>query len=1740
MFNHNRAKYTTIRRIASAILLVSFIVTSSDAAFALAPAGRIGDKNFQKAYEIVDSNTRTFNAIGESLYLKMPVDGVRKLINRRVGSKVSLTVDRIEAGTIFFSLRSPDGSIKYFRCFLSTDETAPHGSIRLPLSRGKTYYRQELSARGKTPEEFDAIRTILDAVETAKVKEPAVILADQLMRNAVLDGRGNLYEYEVYEILKKIGIPVPEYDLIWKGGAAPNGLLAKSEYVLKVITRDMHKSDKRSDDGTKGVNIVRGKDVAAMAKKMFEIPGAEGVMIYPCADKAGQFSEMLLGLADTVNGRLVCFGYGGVYAEYKPFEDRAYMDYRMPFSAEELVRSTEIGRNFIYGAYRKERLPLDPVELTSIIDKLVNFKKRYDDQGKFDISELNINPLMCAKDGTLSCRDGTLTFIWKSLPPRVHNYKRLKGLMHPKSIAVVGASPKGQIERLMANLVDSLRQGGFEKLYLVNPERADNYENYCNLDYTTKEPDDADIYIVCPKAAKAAEIAKRLLKNGKRVVVLADGFGEGAGEGRELASELKKAAAEAPEGALLLGVNTMGHVAPNLRATFAGKSSGMNVSDASNIALICQSGGLTASSISDLILRHGSVKYGVPVGDVFDVGFADMLEYILEEEPGIKVVGGYIEGLKDYHEAGRLLELIARARKKGVTVIMRKGGFTDAGAKAILGHTGSKAGKYEHFKAVFERAGAIVTSKVRLWIDIINTASVLSEYPNGIPKNNRVFAFFTGGEDAGTTGDTAAELKRSVRMPQPGPELAGLFKKFKEQESGGLNISGKNPLDITGAAVFNSHIAPLLKHLMDSPDYDAIVIGYLQWVYRDEANENFLRFVEGLPRTKPIIFANKDNSPDGIAIKERLRKAGFVVFDYPEDCVPVLSALFPQNDAVDVKPETGVPEPEVSDSDVADLRLEPRDGEMDVPYEKEQQMARIAAAWTRENPGAYPGNPYGTEDNIRRNFSDIDGQYLHDISDELSDRTDPYHSKKQKGLPVKMLVIGVGRGLEVFQLMDSYTNKIEITSTSKEDLIYRTPEELMNNFSGHLTREEAQAYIDRLRQRYLRCNLDDGIQAEDGYFDVVLIDEFTLGYVKDKYRAIREMLRVCRDGGVVYCSPKFAHILDQENDLTFGGYFAKLKHTEVDSLVMEDLGRVPRERRTSDWLKITKKPGMVLPELELIKSELVSIAHGGKIIDVPVWRTYYRAMPSPASYAEKIRMVNSVSITQEERQSLALFLVKHVFREGEDDKPEHNLKTGEARIERMERTATDGFIAAFHKEKPVGIISYSIRGHAPDARYDSCVNDLFVDPDYQNKGIGKALLKQAAIAMAVKGAKTMASIVGSNDSAQGIWRSVSAEQYLVRDARGSIVEAVIPLKVILSTDAPEGLRGTDASSALYAPPVSVRAKLRYDGPLGMHVRPLVVFQDLLRSVMDFCDISVSTEDGKRVVSTMQRPYRIKDQSELMINVSSKIEGVPVESLKKAADIVKGYLEDRRVSQELEKELGEDDIDKDVPGTNEKHYRYKYFKMLRALFHRDGDSGDLISPVSREVAQAEMLANHIKILASEAKREKAKVIIGIETAGWMPDEQKSDMQALASEVRQFVDTMKRRGMLDNIAVVLGNSETLLTNIVNEKTGKSDKVVVLGSEKTLTSDNYKSLEAFKACIDLRQLGNFDYISLLEVLTVALNLGLGGDTQDASRSAHPGIGIETIGERIVRLIPSKKVDINKPSTIYNLQIKELAKQA
>lgn len=213
--------------------------------------------------------------------------------------------------------------------------------------------------------------------------------------------------------------------------------------------------------------------------------------------------------------------------------------------------------------------------------------------------------------------------------------------------------------------------------------------------------------------------------------------------------------------------------------------------------------------------------------------------------------------------------------------------------------------------------------------------------------------------------------------------------------------------------------------------------------------------------------------------------------------------------------------------------------------------------------------------------------------------------------------------------------------------------------------------------------------------------------------------------------------------------------------------------------------------------------------------------------------------------------------------------------------------------------------------------------------------------------------------------------------------------------------------------------------------------------------------------------------------------------------------------------------------------------------RGSASGE--NSAEKEKQQAIMLADTIKICADDLRREakdegreeNRSIIIGIEVNGWVSDEQKDDIQSLSCAVNRFVETLKRRGIVTNVKVALGNSKTLLDNINAKRAELNDPaphIAVLGSEKTLGSEQFKSLNgAFLAFIDLQNLDNLDYIKLLEMLNIMLNMSFG-----KTITASPGLIIENITRTIIRFKPVTPIDINESERIYKLQERELERQA
>ncbi|HPM43267.1 MAG TPA: hypothetical protein PLV52_05505, partial [Candidatus Omnitrophota bacterium] len=151
------------------------------------------------------------------------------------------------------------------------------------------------------------------------------------------------------------------------------------------------------------------------------------------------------------------------------------------------------------------------------------------------------------------------------------------------------------------------------------------------------------------------------------------------------------------------------------------------------------------------------------------------------------------------------------------------------------------------------------------------------------------------------------------------------------------------------------------------------------------------------------------------------------------------------------------------------------------------------------------------------------------------------------------------------------------------------------------------------------------------------------------------------------------------------------------------------------------------------------------------------------------------------------------------------------------------------------------------------------------------------------------------------------------------------------------------------------------------------------------------------------------------------------------------------------------------------------------------------------------------IKDEAKKESDAIIVAVETNGYIPTEQRGMIQPLLREL-----TEERLGAsfakigLDNVKFVQGTGEAFVNAVLTEKgkTGaKARNVIVLGTKGVV--DMLSGLEelkgeteeegAFFAEMDTTEMTGFQYIRLLQMLTIALKAAYG---EGVSQSSYPMI--------------------------------------
>jgi acetyltransferase len=378
--------------------------------------------------------------------------------------------------------------------------------------------------------------------------------------------------------------------------------------------------------------------------------------------------------------------------------------------------------------------------------------------------------------------------------------RNLDNLHKPTSVALIGASTRpGSVGAVLAR---NLFGAGFSGPVMpVNPkyvavEGVLAYKDVASLPLT---PDLA--IIATPPRSVPGLIGELGARGTKAAVIITAGFKEG---GNAHGAALQQAVLEAAQPHLLriVGPNCVGIMVPGhgLNASFAHLSPRRG-----RLAFVAQSGAVITSVIDWAQPRGVGFSHLVSLGDVADVDFGDMLDY-LAGDPDTDAILLYIEAVVN----ARKFMSAARAAARVKPVVVVKAGRSQAAARAAASHTGALAGNDAVYDAVFRRAGML---RVHTLDELFTAAEILAT--TRLPAGDRLAIVSNGGGIGIMATDALAYM--GGRLAQLAPDtIAALDKALP------ANWSRGNPVDIIGDAPperYEAALAPLLR----DPGVDAVL-----------------------------------------------------------------------------------------------------------------------------------------------------------------------------------------------------------------------------------------------------------------------------------------------------------------------------------------------------------------------------------------------------------------------------------------------------------------------------------------------------------------------------------------------------------------------------------------------------------------------------------------------------------------------------------------------------------------------------------------------------------------------------------------------------------------------------------------------------------------------------------------------------------------------------------------------------
>jgi acetyl coenzyme A synthetase (ADP forming)-like protein len=354
--------------------------------------------------------------------------------------------------------------------------------------------------------------------------------------------------------------------------------------------------------------------------------------------------------------------------------------------------------------------------------------------------------------------------------------KNLDKIFNPKSVAIIGASSKEKTVGL--GLVKNILTGKeMRRIFFVNPNQTEilGEKTFAKINDIQEE---LDLAIIAVPAQFVSQVVSECCeKKVGGIIVISSGFAELGEEGsarqKEILDKVNKA------GIPMLGPNCLGIIRTKnkLNASFA-----PSTPKEGNVAFASQSGALL-DVIIDGVERLG-VSAAVSFGNEADINLIDILEWLARDEE-TKVIDLYVEAISNGRE---FMEVAGKIAKIKPIIVIKAGKFESSG-KAVKSHTGSLAGNYETYRAVFKQVGIIEAESIEELIDI---SKILSWQP--ACKNS--FAIVTNGGGCGVMATDYCK-KYGINLAKLSNDTINKISGFKEMSP---FWSKSNPIDIIGDA----------------------------------------------------------------------------------------------------------------------------------------------------------------------------------------------------------------------------------------------------------------------------------------------------------------------------------------------------------------------------------------------------------------------------------------------------------------------------------------------------------------------------------------------------------------------------------------------------------------------------------------------------------------------------------------------------------------------------------------------------------------------------------------------------------------------------------------------------------------------------------------------------------------------------------------------------------------------------